>query len=129
VESASLPDDPNHIAPDGCEVRVLLSVSGGGMAHFQLAGGETANAVVHRTVEEIWFFLTGRGEMWRDGVGVVEVVPGSCITIPVGTSFQVRSHGDDPLSAIGVTIPQWPGSGEAVPAHGPWTATVEPGPG
>ena len=35
------------------------------MAHFSLGPGETSRAVAHRTVEEIWFFVSGQGEMWR----------------------------------------------------------------
>ena len=56
-----------------------------------------STAVVHRTVEEIWFFLAGRGQMWLasgEGDGeVVDVMPGDCLTIPVGTRFQFRAHG------------------------------------
>jgi hypothetical protein len=37
---------------------VLLSTSCGSCAHFELAGGQTCAAVVHSTVEEIWYFLS-----------------------------------------------------------------------
>jgi len=33
------------------------------MAHFHLPAGQVSRAVRHRTVEEIWFVLSGRGEM------------------------------------------------------------------
>ena len=56
---------PEHVAPDGSDVRELLSLQGGGLAHFELAAGQTSIAVAHQTVEEIWFFLGGRGQMWR----------------------------------------------------------------
>ena len=60
-----------------------------------------STAVVHRTVEEIWFFLAGRGQMWLasgEGDGeVVDVMPGDCLTIPVGTRFQFRAYGSAPL--------------------------------
>ena len=32
------------VAPDGSDVRILLGLTGGGMAHFQLAAGKTAKA-------------------------------------------------------------------------------------
>ena len=51
-------------------------------------------AVAHRTVEEIWFFLAGRGQMWRrqdDHEEIVTVEPGVCLTIPLGTHFQFRA--------------------------------------
>ena len=47
--------------PDGSNVRILLGLASGGMAHFELPSGETSTAVAHRTVEEIWFFLSGCG--------------------------------------------------------------------
>ena len=88
-------------------------------------------AVRHRTVEEIWYFLHGRGEIWRKRGQAEEVVAVSadvCITIPLGTAFQFRATGQEPLTAIGATIPPWPGAGEATIVSGPWQATVRPGP-
>jgi mannose-6-phosphate isomerase-like protein (cupin superfamily) len=132
VEVRRLRESRDVVAPDGSDVRVLLGLAGGGMAHFELGAGETSVAVVHRTVEEIWYFLSGRGEMWRalgEDETRVEVGPGVCITIPVGTRFQFRSLGLEPLSAVAVTMPPWPGPGEAVACEGPWAPTVEPGAG
>src|SRR5262245_21743777 len=120
-----LPLAPDAIAPDGSDVRVLLGLRGGGLAHFELGPGRTSIAVAHRTVEEIWFFLAGRGEMWRkqgDQEEVVPVEPGPCLTIPLGTYFQFRALGDAPLAAIGVTMPPWPGEGEAYRVPGRWPA-------
>ena len=105
------------------------------MAHFALAPGRASIAVTHRTVEEIWYFLSGHGEMWRKQGGreeVVSVEPGTCLTIPLGTHFQFRAHGnthgntdghthgDAPLTAVAVTMPPWPGEGEAIVVPGPW---------
>jgi mannose-6-phosphate isomerase-like protein (cupin superfamily) len=118
-----LPAAPDDVAPDGSDVRVLLGLKGGGMAHFELAPGKTSIAVTHKTVEEIWYFLSGRGQMWRrmeEAEEIVDVYPGVCITIPLGTRFQFRSFGYEPLSAIGVTMPPWPGKGEAMPVEGVW---------
>jgi len=126
-ETKRLPAERDAVAPDGSDVRVLLSLSGGGMAHFELPPGQVSTAVVHRTVEEIWFFLSGRGEMWREFEGEEEVVTvdaGVCITIPVGTRFQFRSHARESLLALGVTMPPWPGDGEALPVEGKWKPTV-----
>ena len=122
-----LPVERTEVAPDGSDVRVLLVLAGGGLAHFELAPGQTSRAVTHKTVEEIWFFLTGRGEMWleQDGVSeTIEVSPGICLTIPLGTRFQFRSSGDEPLSALGVTMPPWPGEEESIFVDGPWQSTV-----
>ena len=122
-----LPDSPDAVAPDGSDVRILLELAGGGMAHFELAPGETSTAIAHRTVEEIWFFLHGCGEMWRKQNHHEEVVPIQpyvCITIPIGTHFQFRSFGQEPLVAIGVTMPPWPGECEAYVVEGKWGATL-----
>jgi mannose-6-phosphate isomerase-like protein (cupin superfamily) len=127
-----LPERPDAVAPDGSFVRVLPGLEAAGFAHFELPAGATSVAVRHRTVEEIWHFTGGRGELWRrrDGVAGVDVVaPGTTITIPLGTTFQFRSTSDEALTAVACTMPPWPGDGEAVRADGPWEATVEPGPG
>jgi mannose-6-phosphate isomerase-like protein (cupin superfamily) len=127
-----LPVAPHATAPDGSDVRILLGLDGGNMAHFELAPGQTSVAVAHHTVEEIWYFLSGRGEMWRklgDQEEVVPVDPGVCITIPVGTHFQFCSFGYEPLAALGVAMPPWPGEGEAYKVEGKWTPTVEAGSG
>ena len=126
-DSVKLPLERTEVAPDGSEVRLLLVLAAGGMAHFLLAPGETSRATMHRTVEEIWYFLSGRGEMWReqeDRAEIVEVSPGLCLTIPLGTRFQFRSLDGEPLAAIGATMPPWPGEGEAIEVQGPWQPTV-----
>jgi mannose-6-phosphate isomerase-like protein (cupin superfamily) len=65
--------------------------------------------------------------MWRRQGDREEVVPvhsGVSLTIPLGTHFQFRSFGDEPLAAIGVTMPPWPGDGEAYTVDGKWKPTV-----
>ena len=122
-----LPAERDAIAPDGSDVRILLALRGGGMAHFELPPGQTSTTVVHKTVEEIWFFLAGRGQMWRKTQGFEEVVvvePGVCLTIPLGVCFQFRSLGDEPVAAIGVTMPPWPGEDEATVVAGKWQPTL-----
>lgn len=126
-KTARLPEQPDATAPDGSEVRILLSLERGSMAHFVLAPGETSIAVAHRTIQEIWYFLSGSGEMWRK-LGkqeeIVAVKTGVCLTIPCGARFQFRSLGDEPLAAVAVTMPPWPGEGEAYPVEGRWKATA-----
>jgi mannose-6-phosphate isomerase-like protein (cupin superfamily) len=122
-----LPAERDLVATDGCDVRVLLGLVGGTMAHFHLSPGHTSTAVTHRTVEEIWFFLSGRGDMWLKQEAQEEVVPvesGVCLTIPLGTHFQFRSLGDEALAALAITMPPWPGEGEAVVVRGKWEPTV-----
>jgi mannose-6-phosphate isomerase-like protein (cupin superfamily) len=59
--------------------------------------------------------------MWRqqdEREEIVEVTARVCLTIPLGTSFQFRATGDEPLAAVAVTMPPWPGAGEAYEVAG-----------
>lgn len=126
-DAKQIPPQPDVVAPDGSNVRVLLALAGGSLAHFELPPGQVSRAVTHKTVEEIWYFLSGRGEMWRRQAGRSEITPlqpGLCLTIPQGTDFQFRALGDEPLAAVGVTMPPWPGEGEAVFVAGEWEPTI-----
>ena len=117
------------MAPDGSDVRVLLGLASGSMAHFELGAGQTSRAVTHRTVEEIWYVVAGRGEMWRKQGASEEVValePGTCLTIPLGAHFQFRAGPVQAVAAIGVTMPPWPGEGEALLVAGRWSPSVPP---
>lgn len=122
-----LPVQPSGVAPDGTYVRELLQLKGGSLAHFELAPGKTSIAVAHRTVEEVWYFVGGRGEMWRkqsEIEAVVAVEAGVCVTIPLGTHFQFRSFGDEPLAFLAITMPPWPGGDDAYEVDGKWKPTV-----
>ncbi len=126
-ETVRLPVKPEYSAPDGTDVRLLLQLKGGSLAHFEFPSGEVSNSVVHRTVEELWYFLSGRGEMWRKAGDLEEVVPveaGVSVSIPVGTMFQFRSFGYQPLVFIAVTMPPWPGPNEAELVAGKWSPTI-----
>jgi mannose-6-phosphate isomerase-like protein (cupin superfamily) len=125
--TARLPLDPQATAPDGTAVRPLPALAGGSFAHFELPPGRTSKAVAHRTVEEIWYFLSGRGEIWRrQGAReeVTAVEPGLCITVPLGTAFQFRCLGEEPLAFVAVTMPPWPGAQEAYAVEGRWEPSV-----
>lgn len=115
---------PDARAPDGSEIRLLVSGERGSMVHCTLPAGATSLAVRHRTVEEVWCVLGGRGEVWRR-LGTEECVlpvePGVSLTIPLGAHFQFRTTGPEPLEVLIVTMPPWPGEDEAVrvPDHWP----------
>ena len=118
---------PDAIAPDGSEVRLLCAGLRGSMALFTLPPGAVARAVVHRTVEELWYVVAGAGRIWRRLPGREETValhPGASVSLPAGTSFQFRSDGAEPLVIAGVTMPPSPGAEEAVPVAGVWEPTA-----
>ena len=65
--------------------------------------------------------------MWRrqgDEETIVQVAPGVSLAIPLGTRFQLRNDGPEPLAAVAVTMPPWPGDEEAYFVEGKWPAAV-----
>src|SRR5437764_1012662 len=85
-----LTENKDNLAPDGSEIRLLAKVSGGGLVHCTLNQNEVSSPVRHKTVEEIWYFLSGVGQVWRkigEQEQVVEVRAGVSLAIPCGASF------------------------------------------
>jgi mannose-6-phosphate isomerase-like protein (cupin superfamily) len=126
-ETKRIAAEPDAIAPDGSEVRVLCQSARGGLAVFSLPRRAVAKAVAHHTVEEVWYILSGSGRMWRklgDYEEIVDLSPGVSLTIPTGTHFQFRCDGDERLEVIGATMPPWPGDSEAYFVEGTWQPTV-----
>lgn len=128
-DTAALAVEPDAVAPDGSEIRLLPAPRGdvASLAHCTLKLGQISRAVQHQSVEEVWFFLTGAGELWRAVEDLEEelaVRPGMSVTIPLGTRFQFRSTGDTPLTFILVTTPPWPGEDEAVRVADHWQPTT-----
>jgi mannose-6-phosphate isomerase-like protein (cupin superfamily) len=126
-ETKRAPAAPDAIAPDGSEVRVLCAVGGGGLALFTLPPGAVARAVAHRSVEELWYVMSGRGRIWRrlaQQEETVELAAGVALSIPTGAHFQFRCDGPEPLIVLGVTMPPWPGADEAYPVNGVWPPSL-----
>ncbi len=115
------------IAPDGSEVRLLCALGRGALALFSLPPGAVSRPVAHRTVEELWLVMTGRGRMWRQLGGreeIVELTAGLALGIPTGMHFQFRSDGPEILTILGATMPPWPGPDEAYAVEGIWQPSV-----
>ena len=127
LDATRIGESPDLLAPDGSQVRLLCRTARGSMAHFTLPPGAVSIAVAHRSIEEIWYFVRGQGRMWRRQGAfeeILEVGPGLSLAIPTGTHFQFRCDGEEPLAAVGVAMPPWPGAEEAYPVVGPWRATA-----
>jgi len=119
--------EPDVMALDGSEVRLLCEVPRGAMAMFTLPADAVSKAVAHRTIEELWCVIRGRGRIWRkigDREDVTDLVAGVSVAIPTGAHFQFRNDGSQPLDIIAATMPPWPGDGEAYPVDGRWEPTV-----
>ncbi len=100
--------EPDAIAPDGSEVRLLGGLCGSTMASFTLPAGACSEPIKHRTVEELWIVISGAGQMWRkqsDREEVVDPEPSMGLSIPLDTRFQFRAASDRPFVAVGVTMP------------------------
>lgn len=111
------------IAPDGSEITFLVGdARQASLVEVRLPAGDTSKPVRHRTVEEIWYILTGTGRVWRRpprGQPVIEEVgPGRTLVIPTGWAFQFQADLDNDLRFLCFTSPPWPGNDEAVPVPG-----------
>ena len=111
-------------SPLGANIRYLMDGPHGNMIHSTVPPGMTGRACHFRTIDEYWFVLSGRGEIWRRAVdgteSVTELRPGVSVDIPLGTAFQYRCRGSEPLTFICTALPPWPGDDEAVLVDGPW---------
>ncbi len=64
-ETKHLPEDYAELAPDKSEIRLLPNIRGSGLAHSTFPPHGISLAVKHKTVEEIWHFIQGHGQVWR----------------------------------------------------------------
>jgi mannose-6-phosphate isomerase-like protein (cupin superfamily) len=95
------------------------------MWHCILHAVKISSAVYHKTVDEIWYVLEGNGELWLSDKGeTINLIPNICITIPRGTSFQVKNTGEKDLKFLGVTIPVWRGPNEVCNVEGKWKSNI-----
>src|SRR3954454_11604277 len=116
-------------APDGCTVLPLVEVDTGSAIHCVLGPGKTSLAVRHTVIREIWYFIRGRGEIWSlDPASgeerIDDALPGLCVSIPDGASFQFRNLGDEALEFLCVPMPPWPGDHVATVVAGKWEPSV-----
>jgi mannose-6-phosphate isomerase-like protein (cupin superfamily) len=51
---------------------------------------------------------------------MTELTPGISVALPIGTHFQFRNDGTEPLDIVAATMPPWPGEGEAYFVEGKW---------
>ena len=127
MKQTILPSNPDAKSPAGADIRFIMDGPTGNMIHSTVPPGQINRATVHATVSEFWYVLEGQGEIWRkDSVEsrVTPLVAGTSIDIPVGTAFQYRCSGPEPLKFICITMPAWPGDHEASHLNGPWEPTV-----
>ena len=74
----------------------LSLLKGASMVHCTLPIGTASMAVAHRTVEEVWYFIQGQGQVWRKceaAESVVEVEPGRLPQYRSWDALPVPQHG------------------------------------
>ena len=111
------------LGPDGSEIRELVATDSASMVHCTLYPGAISRAVRHKSVEELWFIIEGRGQFWRKTARsstIIKISKGTSLNIPKNVDFQFRNNGTMNLEAIIMTIPPWPGNHEAIISEGPW---------
>ena len=114
---------PDAVAPDGSGIDFrVLDAERASLVEVVLGAAQTSRPVRHRTVEEIWYFLSGSGEVWvQSPDGTTEethtVAPGEAVVIRTGWAFQFRAGGAEPLRFLCYTSPPWPGDDEAAPVE------------
>lgn len=127
MQTRPFPPTPDARSPAGAEIRYLIEGETGNMIHSTVPPGQVNLAAVHATVSEFWHVLSGEGRIWRrDGAGeqTTDLRAGVTIDIPVGTAFQYRCTGDEPLRFLCISMPPWPGDSEATIIAGPWEPTA-----
>lgn len=130
MQTRSFPPVPDGRSPAGAEVRLLMEGAWGGMIHSTVPPGQVNRATVHATVSEFWYVLSGQGQIWRRDAAheeTTELAAGISIDIPVGTAFQYRCTGAEPLRFVCISAPPWPGETEATIVAGPWTPNAPVG--
>ncbi|MBQ2007379.1 MAG: cupin domain-containing protein [Alistipes sp.] len=94
-----------HVLELGPEVKIPGKVFAGAAAgttgaelSFQSfpVGGQTGFLHTHRTHEELYFFLSGEGQMQVDG-DIIPVAEGSVVRVAPAPKRSVRNTGDEPL--------------------------------
>ncbi len=131
MQTRPLPESADARSPAGAEIRYLVDGDTGNMIHSTVPPGQVNRATVHATVSEFWYVLSGLGDIWRrdqTGEEVTLLEPAVAIDIPVGTAFQYRCTGTEPLRFLCISMPRWPGDTEATIIDGPWHPTVGVGP-
>ena len=111
-------DCPEFIAGDGTQLRELLHPDKQAidlrysLAHAVVPVGQvsTPHAL---TTSEVYYILTGQGEMYIDGeTSLVE--PGDAVHIPPHARQYIRNTGDRPLVFICLVDPAWRQADETI---------------
>ena len=96
---------------DGSTIRELCGLPTGGsvqqsLAEATLEPGQATDPHYHAETEEIYFVLSGAGEMELEGERA-HIAPGDAVPIPPGAWHQIRSTGTEPLRFLCCCAPAY----------------------
>lgn len=104
MDVRNINDASAFITRDGSEIRELLahrnsSIRNQSLAEARLAPGQSTTPHHHPRTEEIYYILSGQGEM-RIGDEVRTVGPGDAIAIPPGQIHTIANCGQETLKLL-----------------------------
>ena len=104
MDVRNIDESPAFITRDGSEIRELLahrnsSIRNQSLAEARLAPGQSTTPHYHPRTEEIYYILSGMGEM-RIGDEVRMVGAGDAIAIPPGQVHQLINRGNEMLKLL-----------------------------
>ncbi len=88
-------DAPVVTAADGSTVRILSKTHMASSIHVAIEG--TSNAIYHQSRDEVWYVISGEGEMWRRSAQR----EAATIKLTPGMSFTNKRQGGPCLQAWG----------------------------
>jgi mannose-6-phosphate isomerase-like protein (cupin superfamily) len=111
VEVRSLAGASPFVTADGSVIRPLLdrtnsSVAQQSLAEATIPAGEATARHYHRVLEELYYVVSGRGDMELDGEHR-EVGPGDAILIPPGAWHQLRADQGDEIKILCCCAPPY----------------------
>lgn len=101
MDVRNLSEVPAFTTKDGSEIRELLayrnsSIRNQSLAEARLPPGGATQPHYHPRTEEIYYILSGRGQM-QIGAEVRSVGPLDAVAIPPGAPHQITNPGPEPL--------------------------------
>ncbi|HUY87420.1 MAG TPA: cupin domain-containing protein [Pirellulales bacterium] len=104
MDIRNIDEAPAFTTMDGSEIRELLayrnsSIRQQSLAEARVAPGQTTTPHYHPRTEEIYYILSGRGQM-RIGDELRRVGPGDAIAIPPGKTHAIANDGGETLKFL-----------------------------
>jgi mannose-6-phosphate isomerase-like protein (cupin superfamily) len=102
---------PAFITKDKSEIREIMAPANSCIERQSLAEaivypGDTTTTHIHKTVEELYYILDGKGVMWQNGEER-EVSGGDAIANPPGVPHRITNIGTSPLVFLCLCVPNY----------------------